>query len=293
MNEKIYAKEEFEALTRDEMYGALRELDPVRAKGRSRAKKEELTDLYRDALEAKTATLLAVEDHGDGFFETSDPAAAAALVLGQPVAMIPHEHVVTEESKTCGHCGGPLTEPEGKPGWKGCVPCDWSAPVTFSPKSELAVAVEHNEPHVHGPGCNHDHELPKLAGVEELQRLNPEMPPMPLIDGGVLVPRTEEDHMFTFKDGVDRLLTEKETVVFERLKKSYAAFCENPANTPAKRAVLDDIYALKISGVIVNPKFTENVKKGRADLREARRAWDRGVTPAALKDAAKTAEAES
>lgn len=39
------------------------------------------------------------------------------------------EHVVTSASKECGHCGGALTEPEGKPGWLGCLSCDWSAPV--------------------------------------------------------------------------------------------------------------------------------------------------------------------
>lgn len=40
------------------------------------------------------------------------------------------EHHVTAASTTCGYCSGPLTVPEGKPDHKGCLRCDWSAPVS-------------------------------------------------------------------------------------------------------------------------------------------------------------------
>lgn len=47
---KLFKKEDFLALSRDEMYAALRDLCPDLAKGQSRAKKEALVTLYAEAL---------------------------------------------------------------------------------------------------------------------------------------------------------------------------------------------------------------------------------------------------
>lgn len=321
--QRLFTKEEFAGLTRDGMYQALCYVSPTLAKGRSRAKKEELIELYQDAADTDSIPVLKVKEDSGGnvvteaVVPTADPDEQDATFANPPtlsdpsipptilhvpvvkdlgdvltqalgdgpirghradhvfedeanfVPATPPQHTVTSESKECSHCGGQLTEPESKPGWLGCLKCDWSAPVTFEAK--LASTGEH----VHGPDCGHDH-LPQLAGMDDLVRVNPEMPSAMMQDGAVIQLQPEGEPMFTFKDA-PRELTSKEQVLLDRLRKNFDIFTSNVVNNEAKRNVRADIYALKVCGIIANPKFEETIKSGRDHVRELRRKWKAGV----------------
>jgi hypothetical protein len=259
---KIYAKGDYLELSRDEMYGALRDIDPARAKGKSRAKKEELIDLYGEALQQYASVYGKPDDPEENLREemrgaelVQDPTPTVDLAKGD------HRVVVVGE----GSHGDALRQ-------------------AALDRGHSVVVVD--KEHVHGPDCNHirGNELPTLAGMDEFERVNPEMPGL-LGDGGILHLPSEQDRLFTFRDGVDRAPTEKETMLIDRLTKNFDVFCANPANNDAKRDVLADIHALKNSGVIANPKFAETLKKGRADVRDFRRQMKMGITGGELKQA--------
>jgi len=267
-NKKIYAKGDYLELSRDEMYGALRDIDPTRAKGKSRAKKEELVDLYSAALQEHAKVHFQTEEDrtkGSDFEESAELVQDPTPIVEMDTILKKGDHQVVVVGD--GSHGESLRQAALDRG-----------------HSVVMVPEDHGH-HVHGPNCVHLHgsALPLLAGTEEFERVNPEMPGL-IGDGGILHVPSEEDRLFTFKNG-DRELTEKEKFIIDRLSKNFDAFCANPANNEAKRDVLADIYSLKVSGIIANPKFAETLKKGRTDVRDFRRQQKMGITGDLLKQA--------
>lgn len=122
-------------------------------------------------------------------------------------------------------------------------------------------------------------DLPPVAGVADLERVNPPMPEMELNDGAVLLQKPDEDRLYIFRDGIERELTPREKVYLDRLQKNFDAFCKNPFSTDAKREALSAIYSLKTCGIITNPKFTQTIKKGRRDVKDFRKQQKAHVDP--------------
>lgn len=348
----------FKTYTRDEMYNVLSTVSPTLAKGKSRAKKEELVALYAQATAvptdghpkakemAETAkkgieAIIALQK----FAGITEPYAKAEAgwnkmsgeeqqrTLEAYDAVIPKKNspksveaaiaelppLDDEESFQIGHHRATETDdvyPDGsetklvEPNDDGVVlaggvreneargvvildlPGNSSAALahlqhreTIRGKDVGVVAIMDEIPHVHGPNCGHDHdELPKLAGMDEMIRVNPEMPSMPTADGHVHQLPPEGEPPFTFKDG-PREVTAKENFLIDRLLKNFEAFRNNPTNNDAKRNVRADIYALKVSGIIVSPLFEQAIKSGRDQVRELRRQHSTGTSVASSKDA--------
>lgn len=266
---RLFTKDEFAALTRDGMYQALLHVSPTLARGKSRAKKEELIDAYQTAADTDSIPVLEVKKDAEG------NAVAEPLTVpssGGPDGTLVDRPPVTAEETYADIADAP--EP---------------------PPDDYSPAEARLSEHIHGPDCNHDHELPKLAGMDDFVRVNPEMPSMPITDGQILqLPPDPGELMFTFKDGNPRMLTEKEQHILNRLQREFEAFQANPANSDAKKSVLADIYALKNLGIIANPKFVETIKAGRDHVRDVRRKWKLGVdVPEILKEGRKESKLDT
>lgn len=160
-------------------------------------------------------------------------------------------------------------------------------PVLLEPKTTLrglkpkAIIADEIQDflHVHGPDCGHDHELPMLAGMEEFERANPELPTMPFQDGAVIqLPPSPQDTDFILKStGQPGELNEKQRIIVLRFKKAYETFCTNVEDSGARREAKSAIYDLKNAGVILHPRFTEELEKGAKMVRDARRIHKMGV----------------
>lgn len=259
---RLFTKDEYAALTRDGMYEALKYVSPTLAKGKSRAKKEELTDAYADAAATDSIPVLEVTAHGT---KPVPPSSGSSPSDEQVDLDVDYSALEMRTAATLG------LHPDG------------SETKVVEPNDDgVVLAGGIAEPHVHGPNCNH--ELPQLAGVDEFVRVNPEMPSMPIEDGQILHLAPEEDPMFTFKDETVKV-TAKEQYVVDRLLREYEKFKENPADNAAKKSVLADIYTLKVAGIIANPKFVESIKTGRAYVRDIRRKHKLGLDLDAAKEA--------
>lgn len=271
--QRLFTKEEFAKLTRDGMYQALCYVSPTLARGRSRAKKEELIELYQDAADTDSIPVLEVKEDSGGnvvteaVVPTADPNEQDATLANPPTIPVvegPSLSNILKQALGEIHADQ-IIEDE----------------VSFMPDfSDEAVAEQKHQDismstHVHGPDCGHDHP-PQLAGMDDLVRVNPEMPSAMMQDGAVIQLQPEGEPMFTFKDA-PRELTSKEQVLLDRLRKNFDIFTSNVVNNEAKRNVRADIYALKVCGIIANPKFEETIKSGRDHVRELRRKWKAGV----------------
>lgn len=305
--QRLFTKNEYAGLTRDGMYQALCYVSPTLARGRSRAKKEELIELYQDAADTDSIPVLEMKADSRGnvvaeaVVPTADPNEQDATLANPPTLANPsipptilHVPAVREEPARRGYIlrqapgDGPIhghrvdqfiedevsfipdfSDEHEKPatgtGEAVLVDANYSS-------LELRTMAKLASEHVHGPGCGHDHP-PQLAGMDDLVRVNPEMP---MQDGAVIQLQPEGEPMFTFKDA-PRELTSKEQVLLDRLRKNFDIFINNVANNEAKRNVRADIYALKVCGIIANPKFEETIKSGRDHVRELRRKWSAGI----------------
>jgi len=204
----LITREQFSQLTRDEMYKTLLSASPDLAKGKSRAKKEELTALY-DSLRAAHDT-----------FEVPFPPS-------------------TEEMKFVGGVG-----PED---------------VRILPDSTTAL-------------------LPQLADVEKMVPVNPPAPAFAMNDGEVInLPPDPADRKFTFRDGIDKPLTPKQIDLLTRADKVFERFCENPQDRSLKKDFESLAFSLKTTGILLNPKYFETLKAGRAHVRDFRRKLRAGV----------------
>lgn len=282
---RLYTHDEYAKLTRDGMYQALLYVSPTLAKGKSRARKEELIELYKDAANTDSIPVVKVSESGPERVEPSDeppPRVPPEKMVEVNESVDAKKHRYKDGGPDCVDCGafGPNTEPS--------EPCPGQVP-TIEDNDDLeegqeasmawAQEVAHHLPnHIHGPECEHDHTpLPRVAGVEELQRVNPEMPVTEFEDGAVFqIPPDPSTLLFTFK-GAPRELTEKEKYLLDSMQKNFETFRTNPANSDAKKATLRDIYALKVSGIIVNEKFSQTIKEGRDYVRDVRRKMKLGV----------------
>lgn len=265
---QFFTMDEFATLSRDGMYKALVFADPARAKGKSRAKKDELTKLYVQS----GASLKVVRK------APLPPSLLAQAADAAGVDVSKHD--------------------ASSPNFQRLVP-DFS---------DEAVAQQKNQNismsgHVHGPDCNHEPmvivgsetalearlaapkaetgvvlpTIPGLEGLEEFVRANPPMPE--LVDGQMHMLPAEQpqgEPVFAFR-GEPRALTPKEERLIKDLLKHFEIFRNNVAHTDAKKTVLDTIYALKVCGIVANPKFVESIKQGRAWLKDARAKWKAGV----------------
>lgn len=278
---RLYTHDEYAKLTRDGMYQALLYVSPTLAKGKSRARKEELIELYKDAANTDSIPVVKVSESGPERVEPSD----------EPQREAPSEKMVEANESVDAAIASTRKLPDGSvtrevpPNDDGVV---LAGGFPRQPDfSEEAVAQQKHQgasmsSHVHGPDCNHNEtvtasDLPKVAGVEELQRVNPEMPVTEFEDGAVFqIPPDPSTLLFTFK-GAPRELTEKEKYLLDSMQKNFETFRTNPANSDAKKATLRDIYALKVSGIIVNEKFSQTIKEGRDYVRDVRRKMKLGV----------------
>ena len=238
---RLYTRDEFTALTRDAMYKALLYVSPTLAKGKSRARKEELIELYSTAASTDSIPVVKISKSGAERVEPSD----------EPQRGIPWMGDVND-SAAIAACAKKPTEA--------------AQTVTTEDNSDLREVQEEASAHVHGPNCDHGP-----------QRVNPEMPVMEMKDGAVFeVPPDPEDLLFVFKD-TPRELTEKDKTLLRSVQKNFEIFQKNPAHNAAKRQIQTDTYALKILGIIVNPRIAETLKAGRNYVRDARRKMRAGV----------------
>ncbi len=292
---RLYTRDEFAKLTRDGMYKALVYVSPTLAKGKSRARQKELIELYDLAANTDSIPVVKVSETGAEALPPAeapppaDPEKMAAAALSVDAALSKTHHYEDGEPD-CTECGafGPNTAPDEKcpgpmhpdPEINKGVLADMKEAEEFNQAhgipdfSEEAVA---QQKHQDISMSNHSDELPKVAGVEELQRVNPEMPTLELKDGAVFQMAPDpKDLLFTFKDA-PRELTEKDKVLIDSVQKNFEAFRTNPANNEAKRKTKADIYALKVLGIIVNPRLMEVLKEGRDYVRDVRRKHQGGV----------------
>lgn len=146
-------------------------------------------------------------------------------------------------------------------------------------KPDVILVDEAQHVHVHGPDCGHPElELPVLAGMENFERVNPEMPMMPFQDGAVIEMPAPTDADFVLKStGEPGELSPKQRVIVERFKKAFETFQKNVEHSGARRDAKAAIYDLKCAGVILHPKFAAELDKGAKLVRDARRNFKLGV----------------
>lgn len=140
--------------------------------------------------------------------------------------------------------------------------------------------------HVHGPGCGHHHEMPAIAGTEEMARVNPEMPIMPFQDGAVIQIPPDHQHQepdYVLREtGLPGELDEKRKRLVDAFVKEFNKVMENPANSTARREAKDYIFRLKVAGVILNKSFAERLDERAKHVRDVRRIYKlTGVNPSA------------
>lgn len=265
--------EQFSNLGRDEMVQALRVVDPALVKGKTRAKKEELIAIYRSLpvgplkpVAEDVAYVLKKEGEEPKVFTDVDVAISALKAEGNGMVVVGH--------------------------------ADPSVELRALARKNLETALIASEPtpHVHGPGCGHQHEFPTLMGMEGLERVNPSMPMMPFQDGAVIeIPKAVDPDYVLRSTGEPGPLNDKQKRIVDRFVANYNLFCENPQNSTARREAKTAIYDLKTAGVILHQKFESELAKGAASVREARRQWAKGgdSVAALIKPTTKPAEAAS
>lgn len=282
---------QFKDLGRDEMVKVLQARDASLVKGKTRAKKDELVEIFRTSLMDELGELSKKAPaivHVEALKKEQEDAGVKIVVPGKDggdpqVFSDPQAAIAAMKAQ------GGLEMLDGDNARKRLS--EMLGPVFSGERLEA--------PHVHGPDCGHDHqEFPVLAGMEDLERVNPEMPVMPFQDGAVIAipppsgPATEPD--FVLKNtGQPGELTEKQKRIVDRFIANYNAFCNNPQNSTARREAKSAIYDLKINGVILHPKFEAGLAQGAANVREARRQWAAGGGSVKELAAKSTAEEKS
>lgn len=136
--------------------------------------------------------------------------------------------------------------------------------------------------HVHGPGCGHDHTLPAVAGMNDLVRVNPELPVMPFQDGAIIpVPAEQSEPDYVLKDSEQKELTPKQSALIDRFRSNFNTFCRNPQDSGARREAKDAIYRLGVAGVVLHPRFDEMLADGARRVREFVKKEKLGVSAVA------------
>lgn len=261
-------RDQFAALTRDEMYQELLSADPTSARGKSRAKKDELTKLYFKA-------------------ELVDKKLAAEEAATMPPSDSDHHSLSIEPPKL-----DPMqTELTHK---REAEPFNFGDDVKQAMRPQPVPVIIETEAGEAVPYDNAVEAVKAVLSESEPEKMVPVDPPMPslsMVDGEILnLPPRAEDRMFTFHGGVERELTEKEQYLLGKAEKAFKAFCDNPADTRAKKDFEGLSYRLRGLGVILNPRHHSTLKEGRDYVRDFRRKSKLGVdlTPGT---SSKTAEA--
>lgn len=314
-HDRLYSKEEYAALTRDGMYQALLYASPTLARGKSRATKEILIDAYAQAAATDSIPVVRVEKNDVGeltaalvpsvdepqphadpeklkeVFDSIDSSLHAAHTQPQDIKHVDDvdpafEVLASKVDEKLAQAQPPIDHAVETVDQFVTEGADYPA-IEARMASLLGEPATVSAPHVHGPECDHgrDHDqpLPKLVGLAELNeyvRVNPDMPE--LVDGSVIQLPPDEERMFTFRDGVERPLSEKQQRLIVDLKRYFDDFRRNPADNTAKRTTMSVIYALKVTGIAVNPRFIETIREGRAYVRDVRRKMKAGVDVSAV-----------
>ncbi len=240
-NMNMKSMDAFKGLTREEMYEELKLHAPGVAKGKSRAPKATLIELYRFELEAQ--------------------AQLSAMNLSEDAAVRVTEMVLSRGEVSGGENRLVVVDPSTND-------LEHRVAAMSGLKADVVVLDEAKD-------------LPKVAGVDEMARVNPELPEMPfqaMPDGTLELPHNgpmEWVHKDTNQQ--DRPMTAKQGGLWEKAIKAFKKFQANPADSTSRREAKAYFYSLKTAGVLVNPVFHNTLEKGAKHVRDVRRQLKAGV----------------
>lgn len=247
----------FEALTRNDQYEELKRLDPTRAKGHSRSAKATLRALYLETI----ASIPVAEMIDHPYERLAELPTEDKTVIGVDLGTGPDKTAVVLVTQ----------DAEG----------NFSTHDTAEDAAKAMLKGDTNMTgHAHGPDCHHEVplELPQVHGVQEIVRANPDLPTMPFQDGAVipLPPAANEPDYVLKETSLPGPLNGRQARIFMRFELAYKKFCENAANSTARRDARSAAYDLKVAGVILNPKLLATLADGAKQVRDARRAHKLG-----------------
>lgn len=298
---------QFQDLDRDTMVDTIRKRHPHLVKGKTRAKKDELLKLYRLSLLEELNTLCShVEEETVGEEMELHSIGLQLEAGGKEYRFKTHAEAFTWlETMKSTQLRGPTAESivideanfvpadDGKPkiilvGEDGSV--DFNKVFTDEKVAIDAIMRRHHDAtHVHGPGCGHHHEapvvemsdlmdFPTIAGTEDMQRVNPEMPIMPFQDGAVIaIPPAQQvqagpDYVLK-STGEPGELDVKQKRLVDAFVTAFNKVMENPADSTSRREAKGYAYSLKVAGVIISQKFHIALDSQAKHVREARRNY--------------------